>query len=666
MWTREKRKKKVISYPPVQGLPVLQPEWQRREMERARDAAKRRREEEEKTESTVTAAAQAQDEASSAVGSRAPKEKTLASSDPEKRRRRGSIDTGRLIRSFVVAGGAASFKAKRGCKDEPVPVVPSRPPRHSVIRHAFENFDADGTGDISRREMRLAIATAFGGRPGTSRSAKYLFAEADVYGSCRVDFAEFRQVVSRVMCADLAARLMLASHLDEETVLGSLMDGTEAVIAAEHVLLYKYQLGELKLVASHTQEARAGARPKLQVGETLDSETYEKWLRTGDAAILDASRTDVRHIGEPVASVLVVPISTPGRYSRNRVLGLLEFVNVEDAFDEMEKNVAVRLASHVSRVFVVASLWGASSNQLRGVHQLDSLVKLTLAPGEDGYDRIGDALVDTCDELQTQNPGCHVYVLFLANLVDGWRWDDRSKLNDGRVAAALAPLQNVMVVEVSIREEDWRAERQAFPLSHHPRWRLAHLPSLVHYRKEGECLPALCLRKPNVPELEEFVRRTLAEETYGSNSSYALSRASPPPVSLDHRAGQGIQRTALLNQLELQRAAAAQCRARFDENISTLEQLLDGLGPDLPREPASPLGQRAEARERRAAGEGGTGESGVAMPEKMARRVAKAVVAEAIHVGVRAALAAAAAEMHFDSEQGGLWFDDFMKSEHGQ
>ena len=51
---------------------------------------------------------------------------------------------------------------------------------------------------------------------------------------------------------------MLASHLDEETVLGSLMDGSEAVIAAEHVLLYKDQLGDLILVASHTQEARAG------------------------------------------------------------------------------------------------------------------------------------------------------------------------------------------------------------------------------------------------------------------------------------------------------------------------------------------------------------------------------------------------------------------------
>eukprot|EP00908_Phaeocystis_cordata_P010572 Transcript_21429.p1 GENE.Transcript_21429~~Transcript_21429.p1 ORF type:complete len:714 (+),score=46.70 Transcript_21429:699-2840(+) len=525
----------------------------------------------------------------------------------------------------------------------PVPmslsVVPSQ--RYAAVRQAFDEFDADGSGVISRRDMRLAM-TALYGRSGTLRSAKHFFAGPDEDGSGGVDIAEFRQAVVRVMCADIASRLMQASPADEETILGSLMDDTEAVVAAEHALLYKYQLGELKLAASHTQEARVEARPKLQVGETIDSETYEKWLRTGGAAILDASRTDVRHIGGQVASVLVVPISTPGRYNGNRVIGLLEFVNVAGAFDEMEKNVAVRLAEHLSHVFVVASLWGASSTKLRGIQQLDRLVKLTLAPEEDGYDRIGDALVDTCDSLHAKNPGCHIFVLFLANLVDGERWDDRSKMNDACVAAALAPLENVMVVEVSIREEDWRAERQAFPLSHHSRWRLMHLPSLVHYRGQGERLPALYLRKPNVPELEEFIRRTLAGD---ENVNTALS--SPQPIRLAQGASRAVQRTALLAQLETQRASAKQlseCQARFDESISTLEKLLGNLRPDT-------LGQRAEA-ERRASG-GAMGENGEAMPEKMARRVAKVVVAEAIHVGVRAALAATAADMHIESAQGG-------------
>ena len=77
----------------------------------------------------------------------------------------------------------------------------------------------------------------------------------------------------------------------------------------------------------------------------------------------------LRHISEPVASVLVVPISTPGRYSRNRVLGLLEFVNVEDAFDEMEKNVAVRLASHVSLMYEEDRIirWVPAPSQVGGL-----------------------------------------------------------------------------------------------------------------------------------------------------------------------------------------------------------------------------------------------------------------------------------------------------------
>ena len=73
-----------------------------------------------------------------------------------------------------------------------------------------------------------------------------------------------------------------------------------------------------------------------------------------------------------------------------------------------------------------------------------------------------------------------------------------------------APLENVMVVEVSIREED--CERSVRPSrSRTTRDGDSCLPHpLVHHRGQGERLPALCLRKPNVPELEEVIRRTLA------------------------------------------------------------------------------------------------------------------------------------------------------------
>ena len=77
------------------------------------------------------------------------------------------------------------------------------------------------------------------------------------------------------------------------------------------------------MMASCTQETRVSTRPKLQVGAVLDPGVYEKWLRTGGAAILEASRTDATHIGGEVASILAVPIHAPG----GRPLGLLEFVN---------------------------------------------------------------------------------------------------------------------------------------------------------------------------------------------------------------------------------------------------------------------------------------------------------------------------------------------------
>ena len=124
--------------------------------------------------------------------------------------------------------------------------------------------------------------------------------------------------------------------------------------------------------------------------------------------------------------MLVVPISTPGR--SGPVIRFLEFVNVAGAFVEMEKNVAVRLAEHLSHVFVVASLWGVLYQAARHTPARSSCQADSCPRKRD--DRISDALVDTCDGLHAKNPGCHIFVLFLANLVDGERWDDRSKMND--------------------------------------------------------------------------------------------------------------------------------------------------------------------------------------------------------------------------------------------
>ena len=228
-------------------------------------------------------------------------------------------------------------------------VFPMSPERYMAIRLAFNRCDVNGSGDISHKEMRSAIKS-LGGVSAACDAARQLIAEADDDGDGRISFPEFRQIACQAACTDLAAQLTLSSS-DEADVLECLMGRTEAVIAAEHVLLYKYRLGELQLMASRTQETRVSTRPKLQVGEILDPVAYEKCLRTGKALVLAASRSDVTHIGGTVASVLVVPIYMPG----GRALGILEFVNKTEAFDQAEQDAAVQLAAHLTRALVQKS-----------------------------------------------------------------------------------------------------------------------------------------------------------------------------------------------------------------------------------------------------------------------------------------------------------------------
>lgn len=598
MW----RDKQVLWYPPVQSSPLrANPEWLHNELEGAREAAVKRLSEAEQLEKSGTAEATHSPESRRATS---PCDPSCDAAMPNLRRSGiagGSAEIARRLveaRSLRRSSGLGGFKGLRfsmgrlrgsggSSRSGPARVLPPQPARYAAIRAAFNRLDVNNSGEICRREMRSAIRSLGlrGSRASWDESVKQFIADADEDGDGRVSYPEFRQIVSKAASADLAAKLTLVST-NEEHVLSCLMDGTEAVLAAEHVLLYKYRLGELQLMASRTQETRASTRPKLQVGEILDPAVYEKWLRTGSAAILEASRTDVTHIGGEVASILVVPIHAPG----GRPLGLLEFANEAEAFDQLEKDAAVEVAAHLRHAFVQMSLWGAASCPLRGVHQLDRVVKLTLDSNEEGFDfaGIGDALVDTCDVLQSEHPDWHLYVLFLANIVDGERWDDRSKMNDSRVAAALAQHEDVLVVEVSIREPDWRAEEQPFPLLYHPRWMLTHVPSLMHYRKEREKLQVMKLRKPNVFALEDFIRLTLAGDEYdgGDGSSRASEWRSPPPVQLDERSSRAEQHASLRFQLETRQASAEQLKthkARLDQDITALQQLIGSIDPGSPQ-----------------------------------------------------------------------------------
>ena len=404
----------MLWYPPVQGSPLrANPEWLHNELEGAREAAAKRLSEAEQLENSGTAEATHSPESrratspcdpscdaampnlrrSGIAGGSAEIAKRLVEAPVEAPRRslRRSAGLGGLkALRFSMGRLRGSGSSSRSRTSGPARVLPPQPARYAAIRAAFNRLDLNHNGEICVREMRSAVRSLGprGSRASWDESVRQFIADADEDGNGRVSYPEFRQIVSKAASADLAAKLTLVST-NEEDVLACLMDGTEAVLAAEHVLLYKYRLGELQLMASRTQETRVSTRPKLQVGAVLDPGVYEKWLRTGGAAILEASRTDVTHIGGEVASILVVPIHAPG----GRPLGLLEFVNKAEAFDQLEKDAAVEVAAHLRHAFVQMSLWGAASCPLRGVHQLDRVVKLTLDSNEEGFDFVGTVRV---------------------------------------------------------------------------------------------------------------------------------------------------------------------------------------------------------------------------------------------------------------------------------
>ena len=82
--------------------------------------------------------------------------------------------------------------------------------------------------------------------------------------------------------------------------MGTFMAGTESVLAAEHVLVYKHQLGELLLVASLTHDSRTEVPLKIQVGDALDPEQYERAVRTRETAVLDPAKGSSKHLGGTV------------------------------------------------------------------------------------------------------------------------------------------------------------------------------------------------------------------------------------------------------------------------------------------------------------------------------------------------------------------------------
>ena len=130
--------------------------------------------------------------------------------------------------------------------------------------------------------------------------------------------------------------------------MGTFMAGTESVLAAEHVLVYKHQLGELLLVASLTQDSRTECRSRSRwaTRSTLCSTrgpcararrrcSTRQRCRLSTWAARSVGRLADRRApliaGRPAARV-------------HRVCQ--RYVNVEAAFDDVEKDFALKLSRH--------------------------------------------------------------------------------------------------------------------------------------------------------------------------------------------------------------------------------------------------------------------------------------------------------------------------------
>lgn len=62
------------------------------------------------------------------------------------------------------------------------------------FREVFDRFDTDGTGTISKAELKLAVKQSLFNRKAKDLDVDALIAEFDKDGNETIDFAEFQQL----------------------------------------------------------------------------------------------------------------------------------------------------------------------------------------------------------------------------------------------------------------------------------------------------------------------------------------------------------------------------------------------------------------------------------------------------------------------------------------
>jgi len=405
-------------------------------------------------------------------------------------------------------------------------------PRYAAIRRIFEKFDVDGSGDISKKELKDALKGL--GMVASNSQVKSILNEFDADNNSTVDWIEFRDAICKMALKSIGDTVFMQPSA--ERMLHVLADNVEAVIASDHFAIYQLRLGELLAVETRSH-ARAKAPRNLQQGDVIPKEMYNDVFTlkgATNARILEQEVVDTfKHTAPVVRSVMVVPL-----FGHDRVVGLIEFINCEDEFDEGEKAIAKMMADGLLHMMASRGFWGACMGELTCCAQLNQQAKITVNSNEDGFTHCGQHVIDVVRQIETDTPCMHILVLVVSALENGHRWNVACREADPIIAAVVAPIEDVLLLEISVLRSDWY-DRGGHPLSSHPMWQATRLPSLYFWEQGGTQQSVSSPSTSSVSDVTRFIKCSLEGTSYdveswmqGLELSFGTTR-SDDPTSLE-------------------------------------------------------------------------------------------------------------------------------------
>jgi hypothetical protein len=383
------------------------------------------------------------------------------------------------------------------------------------------------------------------------------------------------------------------------------------------VLVCKLRLNELVMVGGREQSPCV---PPLEIklGESISAAGYETSLKSCEPTIVNGAKLDTSHIGEaPIKSLLMVPIS-----AAKREIGMIELGSITEPYDEWEKSNARAVADQVGLTLSVLGEWGACCSELKACIQLPSLIKLPFSADEERFAACGDNLLAMVRSIEESDPGAQIFVAFFSSASEtGERWSEESGLAETTVAQVFAPLEEARLIEVTVREEDWKNH----PLRSHEAWKLARLPSLVHWSSHQVVQTISYPPLINHAKLSDFVSKVLAGDVWTDVTLVELKEAAAANIGLKAKGGKkafrkrrmsielaldwqpdeqgpiGEQRTAITSQLDQHRtrlSAMLQQQQALERKMDLLKTQLGVLetAERLEPVPPSPLSSTASPR----------------------------------------------------------------------